>query len=411
MKNILFIAAGDFGFGETTLALNFMNRLSKEKFTACFILAKSHEMLITNKFSFPYTMFYPTATALNKLLFKNLTLKYPPSLIILSDIFTFIDNEWSTGVTWDDLCNLHCPIASIDIYDVKSTNFKLDMMNGVIKNVPYLINDLDFLIKPCPINNPLSGSPESMFSTIDKIDTSRNHEKVRQQFGIPKETFIIFTAHGFWEELIIKLDRKRKWNFYSVIPELVKSHVIKMENIFWINVTPNVQEGLIKIPNGCIYNISQIPEKQYDFLLSGTDLFITTNLISNTLWKSISMNVPSLLLHNSYSANSIEELRENTNFNITSSVKNILNNSFPAKPYWVFPIGLRSFLNHIVIDNPYMDTFQMAEIFDEQSMLMKSQNASDKNYKKELNIIVQKYFDKLQFLPTPDLLIECICSK
>ena len=125
MKSILIITAGDFAFGETTIALNFLKRLSKDRFTPCIVLAKSQEILLTNEFSFPYMTVYPTAVSLNKLLFKNLTLKYPPSLIILSDIFSFINHEWSTGLTWNDLCSLHCPIASIDIYDVKILQFQV----------------------------------------------------------------------------------------------------------------------------------------------------------------------------------------------------------------------------------------------------------------------------------------------
>ena len=106
------------------------------------------------------------------------------------------------------------------------------MMNGLIQNLPSSINDLDFLIKPCPINNPLSRTTDSMYKTITKIDTYNKRNKVRQRLGVPKETSVVFTAHAPWEEIIIKLDKKRKWNFYNVIPELVKSHLLKMKRHF-----------------------------------------------------------------------------------------------------------------------------------------------------------------------------------
>ena len=123
------------------------------------------------------------------------------------------------------------------------------------------------------------------------------------------------------------------------------------------------------------------------------------------------MNIPSILLHNSFTANSIESLSETANFKITNSVKDILLNSFPVSPYWIFPLGLRNFLNHLVINNPYIDTFQMIEILDEQSVLRNIQNMLGKNYKNKLNYIVQDYLDKLNLLPTPDMLINSLCNK
>jgi hypothetical protein len=117
------------------------------------------------------------------------------------------------------------------------------------------------------------------------------------------------------------------------------------------------------------------------------------------------MNVPALLLHNSYNIENPSNI-ENLPFKLTETTESMLTNSYPLRQFWIFPLGFRKFLEPLTTYNPYLETFIQAEILDEYSILETIARLRNSGFRASLSNNIEKYLIQLNRLLTASEVIH-----
>src|SRR5215212_1608620 len=246
MKNVLIVSLGTFAMGESVIALDLARQLQHNNFNPCLVISNAHKVLLDERHTFPHITLYKNAETINKLLLDDFIAKYPPNLIILSDFFTLESEKQAFGIDVDYLSNIMCPILSIYNYGVEETNFKLDFMDGTIIPVPPKIKDLDGMLRPCPLNKPLttrSSRSVSYRSIITCPFDNLCKSTLRKQLSVSEHALVIFTAHPVWEEIQLPVNMNADWGFIKVVPTLIKKYLSRLGiSVLWIRVSPKLGE-------------------------------------------------------------------------------------------------------------------------------------------------------------------------
>lgn len=403
VANILIISAGSFAAGESIIAIDIARQLSSSGFRPCLALPTAHYLFLKRLSGCPYITLYPQAKELNKMLLGDLIQKHCPDLIILSDFFTFEFRKSSSGIDFDFLRKIGSPIISIDSYQWQSTDHDLDFMSGPKIKLPDIVKEMDGFLRPCPLNNEAVKFNNSVvYRSVQPIRlmTSRK-SSIRKALSIPHNAFVIFSANAAWEKVILNLSNTRDKIFIRSVPNLIEKYISELDGeIYWIRVAPRIHNSKMKIGNSVIYDYQPMSQNKFNSLLSISDLFITTNVVSTTLIKCLAMNIPSLFLHNSFYANNLRELELMAPFELTGTVTNAIRRSYPVKPFLMFPMGWKNFLTPLLNNNGYCQTFLKAEIFDEASILMNITRIRNKEGTNYLIKQRQAYLNKTMDLPT-----------
>src|SRR5215212_334408 len=253
MKNVLIVSLGTFAMGESVIALDLARQLQHNNFNPCLVISNAHKVLLDERHTFPHITLYKNAETINKLLLDDFIAKYPPNLIILSDFFTLESEKKFTGIGLDYFLSLHLPILSIDSYGWEETNFKLDFMDGRISDVPNVLKYLDGMLRPCPLNKPLttrSSRSVSYRSINNQIIRKRRRDSARKILEIDDDVSVILTANAVWEEVVPRRILKWKWGFLDAIPSLIQSHITRiLGTVLWIRVSPKLGEPIERIGN------------------------------------------------------------------------------------------------------------------------------------------------------------------
>jgi hypothetical protein len=383
-RNVVFISAGSFAFGECVLALNFARGLSPSRYRACFIVSPVNEPLFGNRDEFDVLTLFREAPGLNAILVSDFLERFPPDLFVLCDFLTFEHAAGEHGIGIDYLRGFGKPILSLDSYEWESGDFVLDFLAGIRKPVSRLLQDLDGGLRPCPLNKPRGlearSACYSFFRQLKAPDLVSRRE-VREQLGVPAGHLLFVSAVAPWESLATR--QIPPGPFRQEVPQRIERYVSLLGMpVSWFRIGASAGRTTETRGHVAMHDLPGLPAGEFDELLFAADLLISTNIASTTLAKRSGYNRPALFLYNSVSA----EI------------------PFPIRPYRMFPMGWYDFLGPVVRGNPYLDTFHSAEVLDEERAVtaMRKAIAEDEG---EIRMKRAVYRDLLDALPLPD---DCV---
>lgn len=406
MKNILFISAGSFAFGESVMALNFARSLPPSKYRPCFIASPLSSVLLDDYPELKTVKLIKNAQKINRLMVVDFLEHYPPDLIVLCDFLTFDFSQPEFGITLQMLRGYDKPIISLDSYEWESGDFTLDFFSGINKQLPRMLLQLDGALRPCPLNKPVpAGGRVASYSFLHQIQewSNRDARQVREGLGISPDDFVIFSASAVWQSLRPK--NKSGGLFGNIITELFSQYISKLDRpIHWIRVGPERQQDTTRKGLITEHNFSSLPESDFDRLLAASDLLMTSNVASTTLAKCIKNGKSALLLYSSIQANGPEDLSKYGDVRINDSTLRLIENAYPIQPFMMFPLGWYRFLKPVMSDNPYLDTFYKSEILDEERVMSILEELISKK-RPELSGQREQYTSLLEGLRSPG---ECL---
>lgn len=369
LKNIYFISLGSIAFGETIIALQFSFSLSDEDFMSHFFVAPNNSILFQNKLRHHVTELYPGKPKINMLLINDCVEKYPPDIIILSDFLTFEISANDYGLTLDYLRQFGVPILSFDSYEWDSTGYTLDFLPGIKKQVVSRLDEMDGILRPCPLNKPQPPNDRVFcYSFIKQIQNNFYDRgfSTKINLGIPKPEPVVFSATAPWQSP--KARTCPRWPFVDSVPMLIQEHLDKTGlPLHWIRVGETETHAVTSHNRITIHDYPALPPAQFDDLLHSSDLLITLNIAATTLVKRISRGGAALLFWNSVNAEKAEDFGNYPHVKIDDVMLESLGDLYPIRPFRMFPLGWFDFLSHVLKDNLYLNTFYQTEILDLQA--------------------------------------------
>lgn len=359
MIKIACMVLGHISNGELTIALEFTNRLNRDKYEVVYIVPSKLEERLNKLHYRTLGLHMISSPEENLRKFEEFIEKWNPDYFLLSDIYTLeYSGAWS-GITWDIIKKTGIQSISFDEYDYQN-NYTLDFMGGNNIHYPEFIEECNYRIYDCPINKKKEGqycfkmySDGFRFSREEIVQTEKKYRRASD------EKIIMMVTSG-WEYLNtgtnIFVDR-----FIKTLPNVIMGYMGEMPiKISIIHVSP-VRWNVLT-PNNIRYeHIGYLPEAEFNRVIRISDLFITTNIVSVTLTKAIYMGVPSIVLNNPKKI--VFEKFEEKLKTYPEWYQNMAQELEVALPFRASVFGWTRFLEKVINDNEYMNTFVCTPLY------------------------------------------------
>ena len=412
-KRIIFVSLGTIAFGETIIALQFARRLPVERFACHFIVAPHNKVLLEKDVAFTHTVLQPNESFFNKLRVYEAFNSHGTDLVVLSDYLTLAFSISEFGITLDLLRESCQSVISFDCYEWDSTDYVLDFLDGREKPIPIRFSHLDGVLRPCPLNRPQSAGPGQLcYAFLDPeltvqpaaLATTSKGKSLPDGTGMIPNERVVFSTVAPWEQ--IQQKKNRGWGFPQLVVDLIQEALMAVERtIHWVRVGEGMPRMVRREGSLTIHQFPALPPPAFDALLSSADLLLTTNVAATTLAKRVLFGGSALLLSNSVYAMAAAELSSTSlGFSISNTMKKRLTGCYPIRPFRMFPLGWRWFLEPVLDDSPYLETFVEAEILDYQAVIHAIEKGIN-NVADHLLAGQKRYRKQLAHLPKPE---ECI---
>lgn len=421
MIKILFITLGHLSGGEFTIAFEFSRRLSPEKYEVCFLTSQKGEQYLAQNDMRHITLKQMESALIsedkkrNKEIAGKAIEEFKPDYFIISDVYTMWYAYAWTGIDLEFLRNWGIPIGSIDSYEFGSTDYVQDYYGGYKATLSDFIDQCDFVIRYCPINK-IGESTEKikytyLFDQVMELDDSMKKE-TKRKYGIRENDKVVFMTNSNWESLNVNRLPALS-NLIMWIPNILMNYIYELEDatnetITIVHVGPTSWD----LENSCSEKIQYkyfefLPPNEFDQLLSASDLFLTTNIISSSLVKAVYASVPSVVLQNDKLINF--EKMSNGLKKMPAWYQEMAQNVKIVFPFRLFPFGWHKFLSTVLQDNEYLETFEQVNLF--QRNKVKKTLAlylNDPQIREELKSKQKAYIKKILDLPSSDNVMESL---
>ena len=421
MIKILFITLGHLSGGEFTIAFEFSRRLSPEKYEVCFLTSqKGEQYLVQNDMR--YITLKQTESALiskdkkrNKEVAEAAIEEFKPDYFIISDVYTMWYAYTWAGIDLEFLRNFNIPIGSIDSYEFGSTDYVQDYYGGYKAKLPDFIDQCDFVVRYCPINK--IGEPTDkikytyLFDEIRELDDIRKKE-MKRKYGIRENDKVVFMTNSNWESLNVNRLPALS-NLIMWIPNILMKYIYELEDVTNETITiVHVGPNRWDLENNCSEIIQYkyfefLRPNEFDQLLSASDLFLTTNIISSSLIKAVYASIPSMVFQNDRLVNF--ENMSNGLRKMPEWYQNMAQNVKIAFPFRLFPFGWHKFLSTVLRDNEYLGTFEQVNLFQRNKVNKTlALYLNDQQLREKLKSKQKAYIKKILDLPSPDNVMESL---
>lgn len=420
MKKILNIVLGEISTGELSIAISFQNNLNQNNYITHYLIPENKYGVIGTKRSNTVIKVSRDKTPMeNQGYILDLIRNQKYDLIILFDIFTFEYAQDWTGVNCDILMGQQIPVVSLDEYEYTKAGYQLDYYGMFIKRLPPLLDKCDFVIKNCPLsmidntaNCLRQGNKKNeyyyrIFDTPEIISTDKKISTRRKYITEDESAKVVFFTTSQWEV-------EGAYSFTCQSRLVTWLGVLLFEYLKLLNediVLLHVGSGNWNSSNTDTkvkyIHYDSFPIDEFENILQSVDLYVTFNLVSITLSKAILFGIPSLVLNNSkiidFSRLSSKLLEKPRWYqDMAADVKKIY-------PFTASMFGWSHFLETVMKDNNYMNTFTRTEFFNlSKAVNMFHQLLYDEAYRSEHLDSNEEFMNNYYNLITSDEVIDDI---
>ena len=410
MKKILNIALGDMSTGELGIALAFIKDQNPEWYSNCLLIPEEKNRILKNSNFNVFLLSKEKSPRLNREIVADVIRKINPDLIILFDIFTFEYAQNWTGCNTDFLKSLGIPLASIDEYEYTLSNYKVDYYGMFVKRLPDLLSKCDFVLKNCPLSMPKYsvGIPYDknyfyyrVFEKLNRISLEERRHIRKKYFGVDDDNAkVVFFTTSLWE-----VSGAYSFSCQNTLAEwlgpIVYHYLNDLEsNVVLFHVGAENWElhsdGRLKY-----VHFDSLKTVDFDRVIQAADLFLTYNIVSISLSKAVLYGVPSLVLNNQ----KVIEFGK-------------LENAMKKRPIWyqtmahqvkkVYPFaaslfGWSNFLRMCLTDNAYLDSFDIANVFNYKATTEQFHNLLyNSAYRADVQDRMERFADRYYKIASPE---------
>ncbi|MEV7008505.1 DUF6365 family protein [Streptosporangium sp. NPDC051022] len=367
---LLFFAMSSAGYGETLIGMSLARQLKPAGIECFFIIEPMSEKLLRGS-GFPYTVLDRSMGGFATLMVDDAVISFRPDAIVLSDYFTFcgiFPKRYGLDPWFIDRYNL--PIIPIDIWEWANTAFSVDVFHGKAMSVNRRILEMPAHLRPVPIchlDQDQQTFPFRLWEGNERV-SRRTREHLRETFGMEKEDRMVLLAVAGWQQ--DKYSDENGDQMAAHVPELLVHYLRQLPpsaRFVMVGSVPPVLEAL----TDRTHVIPACSPSRFNVLLGSVDLVLTLNLGATTLARAVLSDIPGVVLTNRFDVPEkpdIDQVEAELG-GLSEDVRSWLSRTLPMYPFRMWPLGFHSFLDPIVVDNPYLSTFAHAELLDEPAVL------------------------------------------
>ncbi len=412
MTKIVFVVLGELSSGELTIAYEFASRLPNDIYDTYFLIPEKNKSFLDDRGIKNKTLSIWEDPQINKKNIDKFINEVNPDFFIISDVYTMEYAQSWTGLNFAALKEYRIPIICIDEYEYTNAGYTVDYYGSIIRNLPPLIEQGDYILCNCPFNKKREESESrikyfSLYGEKLMLDESKK-KQVRERFKVEDDEKIIFTAGSRWEMLNVHrlpaLGMFLKW-----MPVILQNYISALNRkITVIHVSPTpwneFESDLVRY-----HHFNYLPPSEFDLYLLASDLFVTLNVVSVTLSKAVYGAVPSVVFQN----HKIIDFNKLSNrlSQMPHWYREMAQELKIAYPFRAGVFGWHRLLKTALEDNPYTQTYIEAPFFKvSEAISALEKYLYDQTAIEELKQRQLEYVDKMLELPTPDEVMRSIMS-
>jgi hypothetical protein len=361
-RNHLILAFNSNGIGELWLGLRVAMELKKMGDGVAFLTLEGNTMPLRGEF--PFRTFKTATSPLLPFLVERLIRESKAASLIFADYLTCGIFLRGFGQTPGAFQKIGVPMIAIDTWDSTKSPATIDCFLEDRERVPAWCESIT-PICPVPFLSPdTPGAYQSL--PLTNVAPAKVRKHIRHTLGLkPTDRAILFCT-AKWQHMDFRSDAGRL--LAAALPRLVADHVKRMDDsVHLIHVGPApypFSESL----NQRYHWIAPLPPREFDSLVSATDLLLSANISATTIGKAMAARVPTLVLQNSVGGGSVEEIEQAIGKPLSGFTRGWVHASAPLYPFSLWPVGYYSFLKPVLRDNPYVGALDVVEMLDEEAV-------------------------------------------
>ena len=361
-RSHLVLALNTKGIGELWLGLRVAMDLKAAGDSVSFLTLEGNAMPLRG--SFPFSTFKLATSPLLPFLVERRIRGAQSASIIFADYLTCSVFLRTNGMTPATFQRIGVPIIAIDTWDSSRTPETIDCFIDDVERVPQW-RDSVTPICPVPFLSPdTPGAYQSLPQMTVAPRKVRKH--LRHTLGLSDRHKAVLFCTAKWQHMPFRSDSGRR--LAASLPRLLAEYLSEIdETVHLVHVGPE------PYPLGdCLHEryhwVAQVPPREFDLLVSSMDLLVSANIAATTIAKAMVAKVPTLVLQNSFSGASVEEVEQNVGRTLAERSREWVRASAPIYPFALWPVGYHRFLAPVLRDNPYSGAFQVVEVLDEDAL-------------------------------------------
>lgn len=376
-KTILYVCSATISVGEAENAVRFALDLEKAGFSSHFLAFPFVAQFIKQK------RLSVDELGVNKKnnyhIFTEVCQRTRPEWIMIADGYWFdfwfgpkhiFDLKWildnpvgARCATFDILC-LSSKNASLPFYNDPTLEDKFRWLNTTD------LTDIMPLLVPCPLGFPAQESTQGKSSVLyyrrytGRLRWDEAQKKdFKKNIGLRAgEKLVLFSIAGWALQgaQVLTEDLDGWLKHFSRMIEIILHGIREKTTLIVISGYPLFVNSTV----GCvrIINWESIPFDTHSKFLASSDLFMTANAMSGSLFQAVMSKVPTACLMSSgrdFRKNQAIPPKLLTWFETAEE-------RYPAllRPYLVFPLGWQEILTPLFDNNPFTSTFELLDMLD-----------------------------------------------
>ena len=196
--------------------------------------------------------------------------------------------------------------------------------------------------------------------------------------------------------------------YYHQIPRRLAEHYPRIVEMVTKRLAPNVRFVHVG-PKAFEWGTSdaryrwvpQLAPAEFRALLVAADALLSLNVPATSLAAAIAAGTPSVVLVNSGRGDTLEEIVASANHPLADDIRAWIGDVLPLRPFRVCPVGLYSFLEPVLANNPFREAFEEVQLLDlDGAAAALTTLLEDAGARARMKVRQAAYREQIQKLPT-----------
>lgn len=358
-----FLALSAKGFGETILGVRLAHALAATGDEVAF-LARGAATSVLGAAGFPVQVLPEHTLPLLRLYLDAFVNEFRPHTLVLADYCTTVFSFEQAGLDLAELRSFRRPIIAIDTWATHESGPTIDLFRSSRRVLPDWDRTVDLAVTPVPIAMPRDGGIYySALPSAQRV-TPKARRHVRRDLGLAEGDRAILLCTAAWQHARF---RSRHGNRIArQLPQLLSHYLRRLgPRVHVVHVGP---ERYAMELDGCYHWLPPLRPEEFDTLVPSMDAVLTANISATTLTKAIATGIPAVVLVNSFTIATIEDLDAKIGGGISAELRAWVSATRPLYPFYLWPLGYFRFLAPVLAGNAYCDALSVVEVLREEEV-------------------------------------------
>jgi len=350
---------------------------------------------------FPFDELTPHMNGLSRMYIEACIESERPDSVVLCDFHGCANYFLRRDIDPMFLWAYGVPVLALDIWNSAETDCDVDLFGEASKPRATGIDRVAGRLVPVPFGRPTAEAAYRALGTDAPLRPAAR-AAVRRGLGLDQAPVVLFCTAD-WQH---QVQNARGRRLQHAVPEILWRYLRQIdEQIRLLHVGP-APLSLSVTDDRYLWRPSLPPETFTD-VLGTVDFVLSANISATTNARAVAAGVPVIVVQNSYSGDTLEEIEATAPAPISPAVRELIAGALPWYSFSLWPLGYRQYLAPLLRDNPYCSVVEVVEILDEPRFVSTGrQLIFDTSARDGAKDRMSKYVARVGELPTAGQLIN-----